>query len=247
MNKPKYRVIQWGTGRVGMPTLRGILERQDFELVGLYVSSAAKEGRDAGEICGAPKRSGVLATRNREALIAMPADCVCYTSTDVGRVPQVIDDLCALLESGKNVVNTSITLLVHPREYDQVTVQRLQQACERGQSTLYTTGTKNRVANVDPKSPPMNVFVGEQTTNVPERVLFNRPLQPVPFGKVIYEDLTFRPGVVTFNLFGHEVEFLPRALVLNKREVPWHSGDSIRLTAAQKPAEPPRPPKGGYP
>lgn len=140
MNKPKYRVIQWGTGRVGMPTLRGILERPDFELVGLYVSSAAKEGRDAGEICGAPKRSGVLATRNREALIAMPADCVCYTSTDVGRVPQVIDDLCALLESGKNVVNTSITLLVHPREYDQVTVQRLQQACERGQSTLYTTG-----------------------------------------------------------------------------------------------------------
>ena len=49
MNKPKYRVIQWGTGRVGMPTLRGILERQDFELVGLYVSSAAKEGRDAGD------------------------------------------------------------------------------------------------------------------------------------------------------------------------------------------------------
>ena len=34
MTNRKYRVIHWGTGRVGMPTLRGILERPDFELVG---------------------------------------------------------------------------------------------------------------------------------------------------------------------------------------------------------------------
>lgn len=140
MTNRKYRVIHWGTGRVGMPTLRGILERPDFELVGLFVSSATKEGRDAGELCGAPRSSGVRATRDRQALIAMQADCVCYTSTDVGRIPEVIDDLCALLESGKNVVNTAITLLVHPQEYDPAAIQRLQQACERGKTTLYTTG-----------------------------------------------------------------------------------------------------------
>mgnify|MGYP001593241104 CR=1 FL=1 len=135
----RYRVIHWGTGRVGMPTLRGILERPDFELVGLYVSSSAKEGRDAGELCGAA-RSGIRATRDRAALIALAADCVCYTATDVGRIPEVIDDLCALLASGKNVVNTAITLLVHPREYDPAIVQRLRSACEKGRSTLYTTG-----------------------------------------------------------------------------------------------------------
>ena len=135
----KHRVIHWGTGRVGMPTLRGILERPDFELIGLYVSSPSKAGRDAGELCGT-KACGVRATSDREALIAMDADCVCYTATDVGRIAEVIDDLCALLASGKNVVNTSITLLVHPREYDQAIVARLQQACEQGQSTLYTTG-----------------------------------------------------------------------------------------------------------
>jgi hypothetical protein len=60
---------------------------------------------------------------------------------------------------------------------------------------------------------------------------------------VIYEDLTFLPGVVTFDLFGHEVELLPRALIANKKQVPWKSGVTIDLWPTNKPAEPPRPPK----
>src|SRR5687768_16312690 len=48
------------------------------------------------------------------------------------------------------------------------------------------------------------------------RSLFTRPKKNVPFGKVIYEDLTFLPGVVTFDLFGHEIELLPRVLIINK-------------------------------
>ena len=52
------------------------------------------------------------------------------------------------------------------------------------------------------------VFHGEATTNSGAPVRFDRVKQPVPFGKVIYEDLTFLPGVVTFDFFGHEVELL---------------------------------------
>ena len=79
-------------------------------------------------------------------------------------------------------------------------------------------------------------------TNFWERVAFDRPKKPVPFGKIIYEDLTFLPGVVTFDLFGHEVEFLPRVLIVNKREAAWNG--MVSLFATNKPAVPPKPAKG---
>jgi hypothetical protein len=88
------------------------------------------------------------------------------------------------------------------------------------------------------------VFHGEQTTNAPADVRFDRVKQPVPFGTVIYEDLTFLPGVVTFDLFGHEIELLPRALIVNKKIVPWRSGATIELWPTNKPAVPPKPPRG---
>ncbi|XGU21064.1 hypothetical protein ACETU7_13450 [Rhodococcus sp. 3Y1] len=44
------RVAQWATGAIGKTALRGIIDRPDLELVGLYVYSDAKAGRDAGDI-----------------------------------------------------------------------------------------------------------------------------------------------------------------------------------------------------
>ena len=89
------------------------------------------------------------------------------------------------------------------------------------------------------------VFHGEHptATNLPARVSFDRVKLPTPFGRVIYEDLTFLPGVVTFDLFGHEIELLPRTLIANKRQVPWQSGATVDLWPTNKPAEPPQPPK----
>lgn len=87
------------------------------------------------------------------------------------------------------------------------------------------------------------VVNGENSSNATGRVSFDHVKRPVPFGKVIYEDLTFLPGVVTFDLFGHEIELLPRALIANKKQVAWKSGITIDLWPTNKPAEPPRPPK----
>ena len=84
-----------------------------------------------------------------------------------------------------------------------------------------------------------------QQTNLSQRVSFDQHLKPVPFGAVIYDDLRTLPGVVTFNLLGHEIELLPRVLIVNKREVPWKSDSTLELSAANKPAQPPRPPKSG--
>jgi hypothetical protein len=90
------------------------------------------------------------------------------------------------------------------------------------------------------------VFLGEKIpqTNLSQRVLFDRPKKPVPFGKVIYEDLTFLPGVVTFDFFGHELELLPRVMIVNKREVPWKSEMVVELATTNKLPVPPKPAKG---
>jgi len=56
---------------------------------------------------------------------------------------------------------------------------------------------------------------------------------PVPFGQCIFMDTTFLPGTVTFNLFGHEIELLPRVLIIDKTEHPWQSDTTIALTRSK--------------
>lgn len=93
------RVIQWATGTVGRVALRHFAQNPNFELAGVWVSSDAKAGRDAGEIAGiAPL--GITATTDAEALIAVEADCVHFAPA-----VQDIDLVCRLLRSGKNVVS----------------------------------------------------------------------------------------------------------------------------------------------
>ena len=88
-----YRVIQWSTGNVGRYALRGIIGHPDLELVGLWVSSDAKTGRDAAELAGLDQPTGVLATNDTEALLAMDADAVCYTATGDLRPVEALQDL----------------------------------------------------------------------------------------------------------------------------------------------------------
>jgi hypothetical protein len=87
------------------------------------------------------------------------------------------------------------------------------------------------------------VFHGENMTNAPGTVSFDRVDRQPPLGRVIYHDLTFLPGVVTLDLFGHEIELLPRALIVDKQPFPWRSGQTIDLWPTNKPAQPPRPPR----
>ena len=85
------------------------------------------------------------------------------------------------------------------------------------------------------------VFLGEAGTNVHGAVVFDVPQKPVPFGKVKFEDLTYLPGTVTFDFFGHEIELIPRTLYINRKAHPWSSNEGIMLSAADKPAALPEP------
>ena len=134
-----YRVVQWSTGNVGKLALRGIINHPDLELVGLWVHSPDKVGRDAGELVGLPA-TGVTATNDVEALLALEPDCVSYTATGDLRPSEAIDDMCRILASGANVVATSVVPLVYPPAADPSVVARLEEACRKGGTTCLTSG-----------------------------------------------------------------------------------------------------------
>jgi 4-hydroxy-tetrahydrodipicolinate reductase len=116
-----------------------ILKHPDLELIGTWVSSSQKAGRDVGELCRvAPV--GVLATQDADALIAGDADCICYAANSMGREDQVVDDCVRMLAAGKNVVNVSDPALVYPKAKGGNVYDRLQQACLAGNASFYTSG-----------------------------------------------------------------------------------------------------------
>lgn len=80
------------------------------------------------------------------------------------------------------------------------------------------------------------IFLGEQlgVTNTADVIRFDTPRTNVPFGKVLFLDTTFLPGTVAFDFFGHEIEFIPRGLFVNRKEVPWQSGLTIQLSEKEK-------------
>src|SRR3954454_20260734 len=108
-----YRVIQWSTGNVGVAALRCIIKHPDLELVGVLVHSEAKAGKDAGELCGLPP-TGVLATNDIDAILALDADCVSYTATADRRPVEAIKDMAGIAASGKNIVSSSMVAMVYP-------------------------------------------------------------------------------------------------------------------------------------
>jgi 4-hydroxy-tetrahydrodipicolinate reductase len=130
----RYRVIQWATGNIGARALRAVIEHPELELAGLWVSSHAKAGKDAGELAGTAP-TGIIATNSVDEMVATEADCVLYM-----RQGTDIDEICRLLASGKNIVTTRGDFH-HPLSMDPEVRARIEQACREGSSSIYSTGS----------------------------------------------------------------------------------------------------------
>ena len=141
-----YRVAQWSTGNVGRHALRGIIRHPDLELAGLWVHSADKAGRDAGELAGLDA-VGVAATNDVDEILALKPDCVCYTATADQRPNEALEDLTKILRSGCNIVSSSMVMLVYPHNADDWLVEPLQAACAEGGSSFFTSGIDPGFAN----------------------------------------------------------------------------------------------------
>jgi 4-hydroxy-tetrahydrodipicolinate reductase len=228
-----YRVIQWSTGNVGRFALRAIVDHPDLSLAGVWVSSAAKAGKDAGELCGAAP-TGVRATTDADALLRLDADCVCYTATADLRPFEAIEDICRILASGKNVVSSSVVPLVHPTSFFPDVRDKLAAACRAGNASFFTSGIDPGFANdLLPLTVSglcgrweeirileiINYATYDQPTVLFDTMGFGQPLDHVP--------LLLTPGTLAF-AWGGTIRLLAEGLGV--------ALDEIRETYERRPA-----------
>src|SRR3954469_25528777 len=136
----RHRVVVWSTGGIGSIAIRAIHQRSNLDLVGVWVHSGDKAGKDAGELANGDP-IGLAATNDAEALIALAPDCIIYAASGPERDALAIPDYVKLLSAGINVVTTSTTRLVNPHAYEPAEWRdQLVAAANEGQVSLYASG-----------------------------------------------------------------------------------------------------------
>jgi hypothetical protein len=127
-----HRVVQWTTGNVGRPAVEAVVANPELDLVGCYVWSADKVGRDVGELCGIGT-TGVLATNDVGELLSLEPDCVVYTPKFID-----VDEMVRILDSGANIVSTAWFITGHSLGEGR---DRLLAACRRGRTSVFGSGS----------------------------------------------------------------------------------------------------------
>jgi 2,4-diaminopentanoate dehydrogenase len=135
------RVIQWTTGNIGQRSLHAIIGRPDMELVGVYAHGSEKVGKDAAELSGWPEPTGIQATNDIDALIALKPDACCYNPL----WPNV-DELVRLLEAGINVCSSAAWITGGKQTPEDR--ERIQKACIQGNSTMFGSGAHPGMSNL---------------------------------------------------------------------------------------------------
>src|SRR4051795_6843589 len=103
------RVVQWATGGVGVAAIKGVLEHPELELVGCWVHSEGKAGKDVGAIIGT-EPLGVIATNSVDEILALEADAVVYAPL----LPNP-DEVAALLRSSASTRRSAAARAPLPR------------------------------------------------------------------------------------------------------------------------------------
>ncbi len=135
------RVIQWTTGNIGQRSLHAIIGRPDMELVGVYAHGKDKIGVDAAELAGWPEPTGITATNDIDALIALKPDACCYNP-----LWPSIDELVRLLEAGVNVCSTAAWITGGKQSAQDR--RRIEDACRAGNSTMFGSGAHPGLTNM---------------------------------------------------------------------------------------------------
>ena len=233
-----HNVPQWATGTVGIHAVPALAAHPDLNLVGLWVHSDSKAGRDAGEICGI-EPLGVIASNDAEALLDLDADCICYMANSDLRPDGVIDEICTMLAAGFNVVNTSYVPLLFPSAAGPGVHDRLEAACREGGSSFYTSGIDPGFGNVGLAVHALAMCKEVQTVRMMEIVNYATWDNPftmfeiMGFGKTTpTESLLLSPGSTAL-AWGPVVQLVAKALDVELDSITeWHE-----LIYAEEPFE----------
>lgn len=135
------RVALVGTGNCGSLALKQLVNDARFDLTGVWVSSDAKVGKDAGELAGLDVTTGVTAINDLDAIVAAGPDCVVYCAMGDTRLPDAMADVCKILAAGIDVVGSGLGVLQYPWQViPDKYIQRVEDAAREGDSTVFMTG-----------------------------------------------------------------------------------------------------------
>ena len=177
------RVVVWSTGTIGRHAIAGIDAHPRMELVGVWVSNPEKDGKDAGILADLGRELGVLATTDRDALVALKPDAILHTAMADDRVFECIEDLFGFVEAGINVVSSGPVLLQWPAGILPETM--LDRLAEAGR----TTGASLHVNGIDPGW--ANDILPLQFTSLSQRIDLVRVLEIADYS-TYYQPMTMR-------------------------------------------------------
>jgi 2,4-diaminopentanoate dehydrogenase len=142
------KVAAIGTGNVGRHALRQLVINPDYELTGVWVSSDSKAGKDAGELAGLDRSTGITATTDLDAILASKPDCAVYTALADNRLPDALEDYRRILAAGVNVVGSSAVFLQYPWQVlPEELTKPIEEATEKGASSIFVNGIDPGFAN----------------------------------------------------------------------------------------------------
>ena len=238
------RVVQFSTGNVGRHSLQAIIGRPDLELIGVHAASPDKIGRDAADLCALSEPTGIIATDDIDALIALKPDCVVYTAQGETRPMEAIDQMSNILAAGINIAATSMVWLVAPRKADDWLREPLEQACETGNSSLYVNGIDPGYSGDTEVHSALSLVT--RATSVTVQEIFDYANyddfeftgKAMGFGMTPDDDppMLFLPGVIT-SMWGGPVRNLAEQLAVELDEVrqraePWYTPERIECKMA---------------
>lgn len=135
------RVALIGTGNCGSLALRQLVTDSRFELTGVWVSSEAKAGEDAGVLAGLEISTGVRAVNDLDAIVAAKPDCVVYCAMGDVRLPAAMADIRCFLEAGIDVVGSAPGVLQYPWQViPDKYIERVEESARQGDSSVFITG-----------------------------------------------------------------------------------------------------------
>jgi len=135
------RVAVIGTGNCGSLALRQVITDARFELTGVWVSSPAKVGKDAGDLAGLDVATGVRAVSDLDAIVAGRPDCVVYCAMGDVRLKEAMADVRLFLAAGVHVVGSAPGVLQYPwRVVPEKFIDGVEAAARQGNSSVFITG-----------------------------------------------------------------------------------------------------------
>ena len=135
------RVALIGTGNCGKLALRQLINDPRFELTGVWVSSDAKVGKDAGELADLDVTTGIAAVTDLDAIVAAKPDCIVYCAMGDVRLKEAMADVRQILAAGIDVVGSAPGVLQFPWQViPDKHIERVEEAAQEGNSSVFITG-----------------------------------------------------------------------------------------------------------